>query len=231
MDSDDSMDSPPLTVQYGRRIMTPDGVDDDQTLSSRYPVSIISTLNLPPAASPTSPLVPPSVPRSMAGNKSTADGWSIPPPPPVPDSPLQPAKQNLSMMTSITTVSIEAETSTLLRSRVSVDSFKNIPGNAVDARKKGQLDSDIDTDYDTETEATHSTDDLPAIQPSYVSMTTTTISHIQSTSVPTSTLASSSSASTAPSAAGPLSIITSQLTRNTSTASTASFLSTRSRSF
>ncbi|KAF9902403.1 hypothetical protein EC991_004984 [Linnemannia zychae] len=164
-DSDsDSMDSPPLKVQYSRRPNHDDDDDDKSTISSKHPASIISTFNLPPATSPTSPpLLPPlPVPYSPTDNKANGTGSSTRnfpdykpmPPPPIPDSPPQAPQQNQSMMTSVTTVSIEATTATISSSRVSVDSFKNVPGQTgASARGPDLTDTELDTDFDTDNES------------------------------------------------------------------------------
>ncbi|KAG0369425.1 hypothetical protein BGX24_002423 [Mortierella sp. AD032] len=164
-DSDsDSLDSPPLKVQYSRRPLHDDDDDDKSTISSKHPVSIISTFNLPPATSPTSPpLLPPlPVPFSPPGNTANGNGaatrdfpdYKPMPPPPIPDSPPHAPQQNQSMMTSVTTVSIEATTATLSSSRVSVDSFKNVPGQSgANARGLDLTDTELDTDFDTDNES------------------------------------------------------------------------------
>ncbi|KAF9547013.1 hypothetical protein EC957_009017 [Mortierella hygrophila] len=168
-DSDsDSMDSPPLKVQYSRRPIHDDDDDDKSTISSKHPISIISTFNLPPATSPTSPPVMPPlpVPSSPTDTKeangmmgaSTRDYLDYKPmaPPPIPPSPPQAPQQNQTMMTSVTTVSIEATTATISNSRVSVDSFKNVPGQTGANNSNRNLDltdTELDTDFDTDNES------------------------------------------------------------------------------
>ncbi|KAF9945876.1 hypothetical protein BGZ70_003517, partial [Mortierella alpina] len=103
-DSDaDSLDSPPVKVQYARRppSVLDDDDDDDRSMTSKYPASIISTFNLPPATSPISPQKPPPLPtplhssedikKSVAAGGSVNDYMNYRPmaPPPVPDSPPQ----------------------------------------------------------------------------------------------------------------------------------------------
>ncbi|KAF9179789.1 hypothetical protein BGZ50_006684 [Haplosporangium sp. Z 11] len=209
-DSDaDSMDSPPVKVQYARRPShSDDDDDDDMRISSKHPASIISTFNLPPAASPTSPQVPPPLPMSYQS--------MIPPPIPPPVSESQPPspRQLPSTMTSVTTVSIEATTAVLSSSRVSVDSFKNVPGNSgAGSRDMIHSESDINTDVETDAESV-----------SYKSekqLKTVTSDSNMANNPPSST------SSSAPSSY-PLSITTSQLTRNESSASSISVLSARS---
>ncbi|KAG0026237.1 hypothetical protein BGZ81_006537 [Podila clonocystis] len=202
IDSDsDSMDSPPLKVQYRR----PGGIDDDdnEPISSKHPASIISTFNLPPATSPTSPSIPPL--PSPTATKGGMDFLSYKPtPPPVPSSPPLAAQPGQSMMTSVTTVSIEAATAVMSSSRVSVASFTNVPGQS---RPRDMTETDLETDFDSDNESTvfHRDKDLP--QPSFVTMTSGTLS--------------------TPPSSNPISINTS-LKRNESTASSVSALSARS---
>ncbi|KAG0260264.1 hypothetical protein BG011_002045 [Mortierella polycephala] len=208
-DSDaDSMDSPPVKVQYARRPAhsddDDDDDDDDMRISSKHPVSIISTFNLPPAASPTSPQAPPPLPMSYQSMV----------PPPVPESqPLSP-RQLPPSMTSVTTVSIEATTAVLSSSRVSVDSFKNVPGNSgAGSREMIHSESDINTDIETDTESVnYKSEKHPKAAVSDSNM---------ANNHPTS------ASSSAPSSY-PLSITTSQLSRNESSTSSISVLSARS---
>ncbi|KAG0294988.1 hypothetical protein BGZ98_001545 [Dissophora globulifera] len=207
VDSDsDSVGSPPLKVQYARR--PADGDDDESVTSSKHPASIISTFNLPPATSPTSPPVMPPLPTSypLADGSKNKTNPRMPLPPPIPDSPPQSGQQNPSVMTSITTLSIEAPTSTLLSSRVSVASFKNVPGNSGNLAQLNVQDSE--SDFETDTESVNFKRDKIPLQPSYVSM--------GSTQTPSN----------------PISVNTNQLSRNESTTSSVSVLSARSgRSF
>ncbi|KAF9438178.1 hypothetical protein BGZ76_009385 [Entomortierella beljakovae] len=208
LDSDDS-DSPPLKVQYGRR----SSGDDDDSVSSKHPVSVISTFSLPPATSPTSPPVPP---MPMSSNyPSIAGTMGRPVPPPIPSSPPLVPDSSQSLMTSITTVSIQATTATMLSSRVSVESFKNVPGNiGGGSHRNGPLDTDSEHDLDTDAES-----DIYRSRPSYTNNNKSatrslSISSIASTSTP------------------PLSITTGQLKRNESSTSSISALSAKSgRSF
>ncbi|KAG0212902.1 hypothetical protein BGX28_005364 [Mortierella sp. GBA30] len=254
-DSDaDSLDSPPVKVQYARS-SAPDGDDDDQSITSKYPASIISTFNLPPATSPTSPHVPPPLPTPHnsaedgktppsaggrgAGGAPIHDYMNYKPmvPPPVPTSPPQSPNNNnssQSLMTSVTTVSIEAATATLSSSRVSVDSFKNVPGTTGASGARGptrDIDTtDADTDFETDTarSPSYKREKPTMIQPSFVSMTTTLLPGSNSSShakIEPSTPTSSGSSSAQTS--NPISIST-NLTRTESSASSASVLSARS---
>ncbi|KAF9398993.1 hypothetical protein BGX21_006950 [Mortierella sp. AD011] len=215
-DSDtDSIDSPPLKVQYGRR--NDDG--DDESFSSKHPVSIISTFNLPPATSPTSPPRPPPLPSHYPSAIANGGGFS---PPPVPQSPPLGETQNQSLMTAITTVSIEATTSTMLSSRVSVESFRNVPGNTDTApHRGGKADTNTESGLETDAESDAIKQDRSPIQTSYVSMTSTSGNErMSSSSTPMTPLSN------------PLSITTSQLRRNESSTSSISVVSARSaRSF
>ncbi|KAF9583117.1 hypothetical protein BGW38_010212 [Lunasporangiospora selenospora] len=276
IDSDDS-DSPPLKVQYSRHAgMDSDGHDlDDDTrsvTSSKYPASIISNFALPPATSPTTPNHPhyvPPLPNSIApggaNSLSSQDPYSRDykpmAPPPVPTSPPPPMAGSgaSTMLTSVTTVSIEATTATLSSSRVSVDSFKNVPGTT-GIKSREYEDTDFETDFDTDVESSSTGlrrgpsggarappvprpprdstgSDLPAIQPSYVSMTSVVGSGNDMTtkemSPPSST--SSGPATTIMTSITPVSsssIMTvntsGQLKRNESTASSVSVASARS---
>ncbi|KAI1315744.1 hypothetical protein EDD11_000394 [Mortierella claussenii] len=223
VDSDtESLDSPPLKVQYARR-GAPNGSDEDdddvdQVIVPKHPVSVISTFSLPPATSPTSPPPPPPPPLPNTFS-AAASQPARPAPPPVPASPPLAANQNESLMTSVMTVSIEAPTATILSSRVSVESFKNVPGHAVgDVRQKIYAGADMESDVESQVGSYKR--NMTPIQPSYVSMT--------------GALGNDGSAgptSTAPSP-HPTSINTSQLSRNESSTSSISVISARSaRSF
>ncbi|ORZ12566.1 hypothetical protein BCR41DRAFT_102303 [Lobosporangium transversale] len=217
----DSQDSPPLKVQYGRRALQDDDDDDNQTVSSKYPVSIISTLNLPPATSPTSPPIPP-IPSTYPSTAASSPYSSFAPPP-IPDSPALTGTQSQSLMTSVTNVSIEATIATIQSSRVSVESFRTVPGQDQDV----ELDFEADTIYDR---------GLPPISSSFVSMTTVRgDDDSSSSSNRSSTTSSTVQASTAPTSAprsNPLSVTTKELRRNGSSTNSASPLSARSaRSF
>ncbi|KAF9559123.1 hypothetical protein EC968_006735 [Mortierella alpina] len=242
-DSDaDSLDSPPVKVQYARRAPSElEEEDDDRSMSSKYPASIISTFNLPPATSPISPQKPPPLPtphHSSEDVKKSAAGGSVNDymnyrpmaPPPVPDSPPQTPNAGQSLMTSITTVSIEAATATLSSSRVSVDSFKNVPGKSGAGAARGGLqdDTDLDSEFETDVESTGYKRDKMVLQPSYVSMTSTSGSsnHQAKLDHPTTGSAGPSPSSTQTS--NPISITTTQLTRTESSASSVSVLSARS---
>ncbi|KAF8924354.1 hypothetical protein BGZ52_008319, partial [Haplosporangium bisporale] len=200
VDSDSDMDSPPLKVQYRR----PGGIDDDdEPISSKHPASIISTFNLPPATSPASPPIPPPLPSPTA-TKGMDFLNHKPTPPLVPSSPPLAAQPGQSMMTSVTTVSIEAATAVMSSSRVSVASFTNVPGSGARSR---DMDTDFETDFDSDNESVFRRDkDLP--QPSFVTMTP-------------------GAALSTPPSSNPISINTS-LRRNESTTSSVSAMSARS---
>lgn len=204
VDSDsDSMDSPPLKVQY-RRPGGIDNNDDDEPISSKHPASIISMFNLPPATSPTSPPIPPPLPSPTA-TKGGMDFLNYKPtPPPVPSSPPLAAQPSQSMMTSVTTVSIEAATAVMSSSRVSVASFTNVPGQS---RPRDMTETDLETDFDSDNESTVFRRDKDLPQPSYVTMTSGTLS--------------------TPPNSNPITINTS-LKRNESTTSSVSAMSARS---
>ncbi|KAF9929585.1 hypothetical protein BGZ67_006258 [Mortierella alpina] len=243
-DSDaDSLDSPPVKVQYARRAPSELDDDDDRSMSSKYPASIISTFNLPPATSPISPQKPPPLPTPYHSSEDVKKGvvggsvndymnYRPMAPPPVPDSPPQTPNAGQSLMTSITTVSIEAATATLSSSRVSVDSFKNVPGKpsgAGAARAGGiQDDSDLDSEFETDVESSGYKRDKMVLQPSYVSMTSTSGPNKIDPAAGSAGPPSSSSSSTIQTTSNPISITTTQLTRTESSASSVSVLSARS---